>query len=75
MTVPETEYMAFKEARLLDLQRKIARSGLSISQIAKGTRMKWSTVDRAAQGLPVRMEVACRIEYFIKKVVEQNMKD
>lgn len=75
MYVPESEYMAFKEARLLDLQRKIARSGLSIAQIAKGTRMKWSTVDRAAQGLPVRMEVACRIEYFIKKVVEKNMKD
>lgn len=70
--IPEIEFNDYVGDVLLNLQRKIARSGLSISEIAKGTRMKWGTVYNASQGVPVRVESMCRIIYFLDQVKEEN---
>lgn len=70
--IPESEYTAFVDELLLDIQRKIARSGLTISEIARGTRMKWTTVYNASQGVAVRIESACRIVYFLQKAKEEQ---
>lgn len=70
--IPESEFIAYTEGVLHEVQRAIARSGLTISEIAKGTRMKWSTVYNASQGVAVRIESACRIIYFLQRQKENE---
>ena len=41
--IPEREFTAYFEQVRLELARKIAHSGLSLSEIARATRMKWDT--------------------------------
>lgn len=65
--IPEMEFNEDYERTLRELARSIAFSGLTIAEIAKGTRMKWSTVYNASQGIAVRMESACRIRYYLKQ--------
>ena len=69
--IPESEFTAHFDQCLLELARAIAFSGLSISEIAKGARLKWDTVYAASQARPVRMDNAERIRYFLS--VHQNM--
>lgn len=64
--ISEREYAENQERALTDLAREIAFSGLSLSEIARGTRMKWDTVYAASQCRPVRMDNAERIRYFIR---------
>ena len=64
--IPESEFTAHFDQCLLELARAIAFSGLSISEIAKGGRLKWDTVYAASQARPVRMDNAERIRYFLK---------
>lgn len=71
--IPEQEYTAYTEEILHDIQRRIARSGLTISEIARGTRMKWTTVYNASQGVAVRIESACRIVYFLDKHKQESV--
>ena len=68
--ISETEFAENFERCLLGLAREIAASGLSLSEIAKGTRMKWDTVYAASQCRAIRMDNAERIRYFLK--VHQN---
>lgn len=68
--IPESEFTAHFDQCLLELARAIAFSGLSISEIAKGARLKWDTVYAASQARPVRMDNAERIRYFLR--VHQN---
>lgn len=70
--IPEQEYTDYTENILHEIQRMIARSGLTISEIARGTRMKWTTVYNASQGVAVRMESACRIVYFLEKAKDEE---
>ena len=70
--IPESEFTAHFDQCLLELARAIAFSGLSISEIAKGARLKWDTVYAASQARPVRMDNAERIRYFLR--VHQNKK-
>ena len=63
--IPEGDYVAHFERVRQELARRIAYSGLSLAEIARGTRMKWDTVYAASQGRPIRMENAARIEYFL----------
>ena len=68
--IPESEFTANLDQCLLELARTIAFSGLSLSEIARGTRLKWDTVYAASQGKAVRMDNAERIRYFLR--VHQN---
>ena len=63
--IPESEYIAHLDGVLQDLARRIADSGLSLSEIAKGTRMSRSTVRVAALGEPVSFVNAQRIIYYL----------
>ena len=64
--ISEREYTDDLQRQLKRLARSIAASGLSLSEIAKATRMKWDTVYAARKGRPIRMENAQRIRYFLK---------
>lgn len=65
--IPESEYVSLCDKFLQDLAHDIAFSGLSISEIAKGTRLRWPTVYNASQGVAVRMENAIRIRHFLSE--------
>ncbi len=65
--IPESEYTAHLDAVLLDLAKRIARSGLSIAEIARETRMTRSTVYNASQCIPVSLTNACRLLYFLQR--------
>ena len=64
--IPECEFTAYFEQVRLELARKIAHAGLSLSEIARATRMKWDTVYAASQGRPIRMENAARIQLLME---------
>lgn len=64
--IPECEFIAYFDRVRQALARQIAYSGLSLSEIARATRMKWDTVYAASQGRPIRMENAARIQYLMK---------
>ena len=70
--IPESEFTANLDQCLLGLARAIAFSGLSLSEIAKGTRLKWDTVYAASQGRAVRMDNAERIRYFLSVHNQEN---
>lgn len=64
--IPESEYVDCCDRFLQELAQAIAFSGLTISQIAKGTRLRWATVYNASQGVGIRMENAIRIRHFLE---------
>ena len=45
-------------------------SGLSIAEIARGTRCHWETVYHAANNIPVRYDSARRIMYYLKSIAQ-----
>lgn len=61
----ESDYAKHFETCLHELAREIAFSGLSLSEIAKGTRLKWDTVYAASQGRAVRMDNYDRIRFYV----------
>ena len=70
--IPESEYVAHLDGVLQDLARRIARSGLSISHIARETRMTRNTVTNATQGIPISVVNACRIVYFLDQYQQEH---
>lgn len=65
--IPESEYVAHADGVLSDLAWRIARSGLTHSEIARETRMTRSTVYNASEGKPVSLINACRLYYFLQQ--------
>lgn len=63
--IPETEFEADRKQGLNEMAEKIARSGLTISALARATRCHWETVYHAANGIPVRYDNARRLAYFL----------
>ena len=66
--IPEAEFAADLERGLAELSEAIAASGLTIAEIARGTRCHWETVYHAANGVPVRFDSARRILYYLKSI-------
>lgn len=66
--ITEAEFRADLDSALTALSERIAGSGLTIAEIARGTRMRWETVYHAAQKIPVRYDSARRIEYYLKSI-------
>jgi|GEM_PF-6254254 len=66
--IPEAEFVADLTAGLNELSEAIARSGLTLAAIARGTRMGWETIYRAANGVPIRYDSARRLMYFLKHI-------
>ena len=65
--IPESEFAADLAEGLSELSTAIKASGMSIAQIARGTRCHWETVYHAANNIPVRYDSARRILYFLGK--------
>ena len=70
--IPEREFQRYIARRRQELALVVARSGLTIAEIAAGTRMKWDTVQRIAQGLPVRNESQDRVRCYLETLQNQN---
>lgn len=68
--IPEAEFAADLAAGLDELSGAIKRSGLTIADIARGTRCHWNTVYNAVRKVPIRYDTARRILYFLKSLAE-----
>lgn len=66
--IPEAEFAADLSEGLAELSTAIKASGLTIAQIARGTRCHWETVYHAANNIPVRYDSARRIMYYLKSI-------
>lgn len=66
--IPEAEFVADLEQGLDELSTAIKMSGLSIAEIARGTRCHWETVYHAKNKVPVRYDSARRIMYYLKSI-------
>lgn len=66
--IPEAEFSADLARGLDELSGAIRSSGLSIAEIARGTRCHWETVYHAANNIPVRYDSARRIAYYLKSI-------
>lgn len=64
--IPEAEFAENFTRILTSMARAVAFSGLTISEIAAATRVNWKTVYAVSQGVPVRMDSAARILYFLE---------
>lgn len=71
--ISEGEFRRYASARRKELAQAVAESGLTIYEIAKGTRMKWDTVARIAKGHPVRNESQDRVRCYLE--VARNKED
>lgn len=69
--IPEDEFSQDLNASLNELAEKIAKTGLSLSAIARGIRCHWTTVANAANGIPVRFDSYRRIVVFLNKYQEK----
>ncbi len=68
--ISEAEYAADLAQGLTELSDAIKRSGLTIADVARGTRCHWNTVYNAVRKVPVRFDSARRIMYFLNKTTE-----
>ena len=64
--IPEAEFAENFSRILTSMARAVAFSGLTISEIAAAARVNWKTVYAVSQGIPVRMDSAARILYFLE---------
>ncbi|MDY6418899.1 MAG: hypothetical protein SPK76_08075 [Bacteroidales bacterium] len=64
--IPESEFAENFARILTSMARAVAFSGLTISEIAAAARVNWKTVYAVSQGVPVRMDSAARILYFLE---------
>ena len=64
--IAEAEFRAYTQRKRSELALAIAASGYTIAEIAAGTRMKWDTVQRIAQGKPVRLESQDRVRCYLE---------
>lgn len=72
--IPESEFTAHLDGVLGDLAGRITASGLSLTEIAQGTRMSRSTVRVAALGRPVSFVNAQRIIYYLNNISNEEGK-
>lgn len=68
--IPEAEFAADLAEGLDELRTAIRSSGLTISEIASGTRCNWETVSHASRGIPVRFDSFRRIMYYLKTIAQ-----
>lgn len=64
--VSEQAYMQNEQARLDDLAMLIRECGITVYELAKGTRVKYETILRALRRKSIRPENEARIRLYIK---------
>ena len=63
--VTEAEYIRNEQARLDAFAALIRNCGISVYELAKGTRIKYDTLLRALRGQSIRPENEARIRFYI----------
>ena len=66
--IPEHEYTEDLSKGLDELSFAILGSGLTIAEIARGTRCHWGTVKHAANRIPIRYDSYRRIMYYLNSI-------
>lgn len=70
--ISEADYIAVEQSRKKALSQLITRSGLSYSSIADATGVERRAVKRAADGEGIRFDTAVRLEFFLRKFLNDN---
>lgn len=65
--IKESDFIRAEDARLKALSDYIKGSGLSVYAIARGCRISWKTVQKAASCVPVHGSTESRIRLFIER--------
>lgn len=65
--IKESDFIMAEDARLKALSDYIKGSGLSVYAIARGCRISWKTVQKAANCVPVHGSTESRIRLFIER--------
>ena len=63
--VSEAEYIRNEQARLDAFADLIRNCGISVYELAKGTRIKYDTLLRALRGQSIRPENEARVRFYI----------
>ena len=63
--VTEAEYIRNEQARLDAFADLIRNCGISVYELAKGTRIKYDTLLRALRGQSIRPENEARVRFYI----------
>ena len=63
--VREAEYIRNEQARLDAFAALIRNCGISVYELAKGTRIKYDTLLRALRGQSIRPENEARVRFYI----------
>lgn len=64
--VSEAEFVRNERERLDGLAQMIRECGITVYEIAKGSRVKYDTILRALRKQPIRSETEARIRHYIK---------
>ena len=64
--VSEQEYIANEQKRLEDFAALIRGCGITLYEIAKGSRVKYDTLLRALRRQPIRPENEARIRLYVQ---------
>lgn len=66
--ITEKEYQEFEQQRLKDISQRFGAvlKQIPLYEIAKGTGLKWDTVDSVRKGKRVSFKALCRIEKYIQ---------
>ena len=63
--VSEAEYIRNEQARLDAFADLIRNCGISVYELAKGTRIKYDTLLRAQRGKSIRADLEARVRLYI----------
>ena len=64
--VSEAEFIRNERERLDGLAQIIRECGITVYEIAHGSRVKYDTILRALRKQPIRSETEARIRHYIK---------
>ena len=73
--VTEAEYIRNEQERRSAFAALIRDCGISVYELAKGTRIKYDTLLRALRGETIRPENEGRIRFYINKKNNGNNQD
>ena len=73
--VTEAEYIRNEQARLEAFADLIRNCGISVYELAKGTRIKYDTLLRALRGQSIRPENEARVRFYINIKNNGNNQD
>lgn len=66
--ITEKEYEQYEQGRLKEIalkMREVAKQ-VPLHDIAKGTGLKWDTVNRVRKGKRISFKALCRIEKYVQ---------